>query len=128
MNLIALGLLLLAGLIFFGPRLRWLKASKATRLLAHGAHLVDVRSRREFREHRIPGAVNCPAGDIGREVRKELGETEKPLVLFCQSGVRSAAAARRLRQLGYEEVYNLGTYARARRAFAEAREAREKTA
>ncbi|NBD37195.1 MAG: rhodanese-like domain-containing protein [Verrucomicrobia bacterium] len=128
MNLIALGLLLLAGLFFFGPRLRWLKVSKASRLLARGAHLVDVRSRREFREHRIPGAVNCPVGEVGREVRKELGETEKPLVLFCQSGVRSAAAVRRLRQLGYGEVYNLGTYARARRAFAEAREDEERAA
>ncbi|NBD37143.1 MAG: hypothetical protein GVY10_01060 [Verrucomicrobia bacterium] len=128
MNFIALGLLLLAGLIFFGPRLRWLKVTKAARLLADGAHLVDVRSRREFREHRIPGAVNCPVGEIGREVRKELGETEKPLVLFCQSGVRSAAGARQLRQLGYAEVYNLGTYARARRAFAEAKQGKGETA
>ena len=128
MNFIALGLLLLAVLFFLGPRLRWLKVAKAARLLAGGAHPVDVRSRREFREHRIPGAVNCPVGEVGRGVRAEIGETDKPLVLFCHSGVRSAAAARRLRQLGYAEVYNLGTYARARRAFAEAKQEKGKAA
>lgn len=127
MNWIALVLLLLALLVFFGPRLRWMKVRKAAQLLADGAHLVDVRSRREFREQRIPSALNCPVGEAGRELRTQIGEPEKPLILFCHSGVRSAAATRQLKELGYRNVYNLGTFGRARRAYVESRQGREVT-
>lgn len=71
-----------------------------------GAKIVDVRSPEEYRDGAYPGAVNIPVQDLGRR----MGEIpkDKPVVLYCASGARSAAAARSLKQAGYKDVVNAG--------------------
>ncbi len=68
--------------------------------------LVDVRTSGEFREGHIPGAVNI---DLQR-IAQRLDEIprDQPVVLYCRSGSRSAAAAGLLARAGYERVYDLG--------------------
>ncbi len=34
----------------------------------------------------------------------------RPLILYCASGGRSALAGKALKEMGYERVYNLGTF------------------
>ena len=74
----------------------------------HDAVVVDVREERELAEGRLPGAKHIPLGQIG----SRLGELEKfkqrPLVVVCRSGARSASACKTLRKNGFEQVYNLG--------------------
>jgi len=74
----------------------------------HDAVVVDVREERELAEGRLPGAKNIPLGQFG----SRLGELEKfkqrPLVVVCRSGARSASACKTLRKNGFEQVYNLG--------------------
>jgi len=55
--------------------------------------LVDVRTRSEYEEARVPGALHIPL----REVRGRLGEVrrDRPVAFLCRSGHRSAIAARR---------------------------------
>jgi rhodanese-related sulfurtransferase len=74
--------------------------------LRSGAKIVDVRSPAEFRGGAYPGAVNIPL----QELRARLGEIPKdrPVVLYCASGVRSASAVRILEAAGYAEVLNAG--------------------
>lgn len=71
-----------------------------------GAQIVDVRSEREFRQQAYPGAVNIPLGVLATR----LGQLarDRPVVLYCRSGARSAAAARVLKRAGFEEVLNAG--------------------
>ena len=71
-----------------------------------GAAIVDVRSPEEFKDGAYPGALNIPLGEIGRR----LGEIpkDKPVVLYCLSGARSASAARTLKQAGFTDVVNAG--------------------
>jgi phage shock protein E len=71
-----------------------------------GAAIIDVRSVEEFRDGAYPGARCIPLQELGRR----LGEIpkDKPAVLYCASGARSAAAARLLRQQGYTDVVNAG--------------------
>jgi rhodanese-related sulfurtransferase len=38
----------------------------------------------------------------------ELSPNDKPIVLYCQSGMRSASAARFLKAAGHTAVHNLG--------------------
>lgn len=73
-----------------------------------GAALVDVRTPREFAAGHLPGAVNLPLGQIADRA-SELGGPDRPLVLYCQSGARSAAAVRALKKAGFRQVYNLGS-------------------
>lgn len=74
--------------------------------IASGAKIVDVRTPGEFRGGAYPGAVNIPlqilAGRL-REIPKN-----RPVVLYCASGMRSASAARVLKRAGYEDVVNAG--------------------
>lgn len=74
--------------------------------VAAGALLLDVRSEGEFRSGAIPGAKNIPVQSLGGR----LGELEKerPIVVYCASGMRSASAAALLRRNGFKEVSDLG--------------------
>jgi phage shock protein E len=82
-------------------------AAAARALLTKGATLVDVRSPGEFGGGHLDGARNIPVGDIARRSR-ELGDKQRPVIVYCASGARSAAAKRMLQRAGFSHVYNLG--------------------
>jgi molybdopterin/thiamine biosynthesis adenylyltransferase/rhodanese-related sulfurtransferase len=77
-------------------------------LLASGAPLrvLDVREADEFSEGSIPGAVLLPRGKLELQV-EALVPRDAHVVVYCQSGARSALAARTLQELGYREVQSL---------------------
>ncbi len=68
--------------------------------------LVDVRTPAEFQEGFIPGAIQISL----QELQQKMGRIPKdrPVIVYCRSGNRSAFAANLLMQAGYEEVYDLG--------------------
>jgi phage shock protein E len=103
---IALGVFL-ALFYFFFVRGRSIPGPVAKKLVEDGARLVDVRSPSEYASGHIPGAINIPVNELSDRVA-ELAPKEKPIVLYCQSGMRSASAARFLRAAGHREVHNLG--------------------
>ncbi len=74
--------------------------------LAAGATVVDVRSEGEFRSGAYRGAINVPLQLLSR--RLDRIPRNRPVVVYCASGSRSAAAARMLRRAGYADVSNAG--------------------
>jgi rhodanese-related sulfurtransferase len=82
-----------------------------------GSPVVDVREPEEFADGHIPGAVNIPLGRLEIDVNshpavvEREGETrslrERPVVLYCLSGGRSARAAAALRRLGFANPVSL---------------------
>jgi hydroxyacylglutathione hydrolase len=68
-------------------------------------HLIDVRWQNEWDQGRIPGATHIHLGEI-RERADEI-PTDKPVVVHCASGGRSAIAAGVLQSVGVKEVINL---------------------
>jgi rhodanese-related sulfurtransferase len=72
-----------------------------------GARVVDVRTEDEFMDEAYPGAVNIPVGALQARMR-ELEPKEKPVVLYCASGARSALAAKILKASGWTDVINAG--------------------
>lgn len=79
--------------------------SKAKKLVAGGAKLVDVRGADEYGVKHLEGAENDPVETIDDA---DLGPKETSLVLYCSSGARSERAAATLRKKGYTHVYVLG--------------------
>ncbi|TMK89797.1 MAG: molybdopterin-synthase adenylyltransferase MoeB [Actinobacteria bacterium] len=69
--------------------------------------VVDVRRRDEWDEGHIPGAVHIPRGSLESRVEKATPDRERPVVVYCSVGERSAFAARTLGELGYEDVSSL---------------------
>lgn len=82
-----------------------------------GDPIVDVREPEEFADGHIPGAVNIPLGRLEIEVDTHPavvareGEArslrERPVVLYCLSGGRSARAAAALQRLGFANPVSL---------------------
>jgi molybdopterin/thiamine biosynthesis adenylyltransferase/rhodanese-related sulfurtransferase len=69
--------------------------------------LVDVRELDEFEQGAIPGAVHIPRGFLESRIEGLVSDRSAPIVLSCQSGARSAFAAKSLGELGYEDVASL---------------------
>lgn len=73
------------------------------------ALLLDVRTREEFIEVRIPGSVLLPFDAIdAASAARIVGPKDRTVVVYCRSGRRSAVAASTLASLGYRNVYDLG--------------------
>ncbi|MBI5512663.1 MAG: rhodanese-like domain-containing protein [Deltaproteobacteria bacterium] len=84
---------------------------EARRLVANGAALVDVRTPAEFAAGHLEGAANIPLQELDARIA-EVGDRARPVVVYCRSGTRSAAAARMLRGAGYRSVHDLGAMSR----------------
>jgi rhodanese-related sulfurtransferase len=74
-------------------------------LAAKGAHLIDVRTEAEVAQGVIDGAIHIPlhllplrAADIPQD---------KPVVIYCRSGARSAQACAFMASKGYDNMHNL---------------------
>jgi phage shock protein E len=94
--------------VFLGSRMIGKKDSSAAHaLVAGGAALVDVRTPGEYAAGHIDGAVNIPVDRITSRAG-EIGGKDRPVVVYCRSGARSAAAASALQQLGFQKVEDLG--------------------
>lgn len=75
------------------------------------ALIVDVRSSAEFAKGHVKGAINIPAVLI-EDVEKIAPDKDTPLFLHCLSGHRSGMATRKLKQMGYTNVTNMGGISR----------------
>ncbi|OKZ78622.1 MAG: hypothetical protein BHW01_00350 [Clostridium sp. 27_14] len=76
-------------------------------LIKQGAIVIDVRSPQEFAEGHIPGAICIPEYNIQREIRNKVPNINSLIIVYCDSGVRSKNAQKRLQKIGYKQVYNL---------------------
>ncbi len=96
---------------FLGNRLRGVKevdCAAALQLINHkDACVVDVREPDEFKTGHLLNAKLIPLGKL----RDRIGELEryrdKPIVVVCRSGNRSATACALLGREGFPQVYNL---------------------
>ena len=68
--------------------------------------LVDVRTPEEFAGGHIAGSANINVEELSQRLSEV--PKDKPVVLYCRSGNRSAKAAQILAEAGYTEVYDLG--------------------
>jgi phage shock protein E len=85
-----------------------ISGSDARSFVAEGAMLVDVRSPGEFSGGHIEGAISIPIQELSGRT-DELGDKSSPIVLYCQSGARSAMAKRLLESKGFSEVHDMGS-------------------
>lgn len=79
-----------------------------------GAVLIDVRSAGEYASGHIDGAINIDVDSI-LNLKGELEYNNRNIaknaviIVYCRSGNRSSQAANKLIELGYVNVYDLGS-------------------
>ncbi len=69
--------------------------------------IIDVRERDEFVEGHIEGAEFIPRGLLDIKIENTVPDRDRPIVLYCAAGTRSALAARTLEELGYSNVQSM---------------------
>lgn len=79
---------------------------KLTEAMKNGAFLVDVRTREEFRMGNAAGSINIPLDQIQNNLDKF--RNKKEIVVYCQSGARSARAKIILEDNQIQNVINGG--------------------
>lgn len=80
----------------------------ATQLINHkNAVIVDVRENKEIVDGMIINSVHVPLADLPKQLNKLEKYKQKPVIISCRSGHRSASACKTLRKNGFDQVYNL---------------------
>ena len=70
--------------------------------------LFDVRSKEEYSGGHIEHSISLPLQLITSSMSKYARSKDTEVVVYCQSGARSARAAGLLTEMGYTNVKNLG--------------------
>lgn len=76
-------------------------------VLEQGATILDVRTPLEFSEGHVDGSMNIPLDELEHAI--PVIPRNKPVVVCCRSGARSASAEGLLRNHGFE-AYNGGSW------------------
>jgi rhodanese-related sulfurtransferase len=92
--------------------------AQAKELIAKGNTLVvDVRDVPEVQASgKVAGAVHVPRGMLEFRADPDLPShdknfsKDKTVILYCGSGGRAALAGKMLKELGYDQVFNLGGF------------------
>lgn len=90
-----------------------LSSEELARLIAGpagGVLLIDVRTPEEYRSGAIPTAVNVPYDLLAANLPTE--DRSARIVVYCQSGRRSAIARSTLEELGFRHVIDFGGFGR----------------
>ncbi|AYH42802.1 rhodanese-like domain-containing protein [Azoarcus sp. DN11] len=71
------------------------------------AQVLDIREQSEFAGGHIPNARHVPLGELERRSGDLEKFKDRPIILCCATGNRSAAALATLRKAGFEKLFNL---------------------
>lgn len=83
------------------------EARQAQVMIRQGALLLDVREPDEYSAIHAPDAKLIPLGQVGARLQELSGYKDKPIVVMCRSGRRSAKAVALLQEAGFSRVSNL---------------------
>jgi rhodanese-related sulfurtransferase len=73
---------------------------------AKDAVLLDIRSAQEIESlGAIDGALVMEHGKVVFNIKKKVHDANKPLLVFCKKGKRSALIAQQLQEMGYKDVH-----------------------
>jgi len=77
---------------------------KMAQLMKAGVPLIDVRQPSEYKSGHVPGAKLVPLNTLSATAAN--WDKQKKVIVICQTGSRSVAAANYLAKQGFTNVYN----------------------
>lgn len=112
-NIFLVGLVVVSGGAFLASLLRRpggpaISVVDATLLInREDALVLDVRDPAEYAGGHIPEAKNVPLAKLGERISELAQYKDRPIVVVCASGMRSATACNQLAKAGFTQVKNL---------------------
>lgn len=67
--------------------------------------IIDVREPTEFTQGHIEAAINTPLGKLTEQLPKLDAYKNKPVLIACQTGTRSASAGKLLTKAGFTQIF-----------------------
>ena len=87
-----------------------IRGAQAKHLIAtSAAQLLDVRTPQEVQENPVSEAQVIPLDNLLGQITDL--DPERPVIVFCRSGKRSKIAIELLKGFGFEELWDLESYA-----------------
>jgi rhodanese-related sulfurtransferase len=83
------------------------EARQAQEMVRQGALLLDVREPGEYSAGHAPDAKLIPLGQLDARLQELSAYRDRPVVVMCRSGRRSAKAVELLKEAGFSRVSNL---------------------
>ncbi|MBI5385976.1 MAG: rhodanese-like domain-containing protein [Verrucomicrobia bacterium] len=68
--------------------------------------VLDVRTSKEFSAGHVPRAVNISVNSSDFEAKAAALSKEKPCLVYCAAGVRSAKAVQELHRIGFKQLFD----------------------
>ena len=92
------------------PTYRQVSSDEAAAMMASESDylILDVRTREEYEQSHIPGAVCVPNESIGSGELSALPRKDQLILVYCRSGNRSKQAAQKLADSGYMNIVEFG--------------------
>jgi len=85
-----------------------LKPGEAVQLMNRDEPLVlDVRENSEYQAGYIQGAVHIPVGELEGRIKELEDWRERPVLVYCRAGQRSAKATAVLKRQGFSQLHKL---------------------
>lgn len=109
--LVLLSVLILVGCSNMDSLYKTISGKEARELIKNTEVIViDVRTKEEYESGHITNSINIPLNTITKsEIEMVASSIESSVVVYCRSGKRSKQAAQILINLGYTNVYDLGS-------------------
>ena len=82
-------------------------SAEVVRLMNQGALLIDLRAKEAYEAGHIGEARHLPTEQLDAELDGLKKWRERPVILYCDSGARSAAATRKLLKAGFAQAVSL---------------------
>ena len=73
-----------------------------------GYVILDTRTREEYDQGHIPGAIQISHDEITEKAEEVLTDKDQLILVYCRSGRRSKIAAEALVELGYTNIKEFG--------------------
>ena len=67
-----------------------------------------MRTPDEFAYSHLPNSINLPLNDLEKKAVQTLGNRNKTILIYCQSGARSKQATKLLYAHGFTDVHDIG--------------------
>lgn len=87
-----------------------INSTNAEKLINESSNLtiIDVRRYNEFKQNKIPNAINIPIEELEWEIEELRENKDNPILIYCKAGHKSALACQMLEEEGFTNLYNLG--------------------
>ena len=112
-NILLISIVVISGLGLLWPMFarsgkNEVNPAEATLLInREDAHIVDVREADEFAAGHLPEARNIPLAKLADRVSEIEKFKDKPVIVCCAAGMRSAKGCGELGKLGFSRFYSL---------------------